>query len=399
MPASFSADKASAARGLVLIADDDDPVRFVIAETLRSAGFEVEDAANGEQALARLASRSFDAVVSDIAMPQMTGVDLLRRIRAFDLDLPVILLTGRPSLETAMEAVEAGALRYFQKPVSTLDLAKAVGEAVQLCRIARWKRETLAYLGDGWHLQADRSALQWTLEEALRGAWLAAQPIVRASDGATFADELLLRSQERRLALPSAIFEAAERLGRVVDVGRVVRRLAASAPIHGACLFVNVHTLELADEDLYAPDAPLSLRAAEIVLEITERSSLDRVGGLEQRIGRLRELGYRVVVDDFGAGYAALNSFAALRPDVAKLDIALVRGVDGDPYRRKLISMVTAMCRDLGILSVAEGIETEQERAVLVDLGCDLLQGYLIGKPRAVAAAQVSRAAPEEPGH
>lgn len=373
-------------RGLVLVADDDEPVRFVVAETLAMAGFEVQQAEGGDEALAHLVARRFDAVVSDIAMPRMTGIELLRRIRALDFDLQVILLTGRPSLETAVEAVQAGALRYLQKPVSAADLAKAAGEAVQMCRLARWKRDALTYLGGDGHLLADRSALHWTLEDALRESWLAAQPIARASDGSVFARELLLRSAHRRLALPSAIFEAAERLGRVAEVGRAVRRLAAAVPAAGASLFVNVHTGELEDEDLYSSQAPLSHCASDVVLEVTERGSLERVSDLEGRIRRLRELGYRVAIDDFGAGYAALNSFAALRPDVAKLDMGLVRGVDRDPYRRTLIATVLAMCRDLGILSVAEGIETPQERDVLVDLGCDLLQGFLIGRPQAVPA-------------
>ena len=384
--AESATSRTQESRGLVLVADDDEPVRFVIAETLAMAGFEVQQAEGGDEALGHLAARRFDAVVSDIAMPRMTGIELLRRIRALDFDLQVILLTGRPSLETAVEAVQAGALRYLQKPVSAAELTKAAGEAVQMCRLARWKRDALSYLGGDGHLLADRSALHWTLEDALRGCWLAAQPIARAADGTVFAHELLLRSAERRLAMPSAIFDAAERLGRVAEVGRVVRRLAAAVPAAGASLFVNVHTSELEDEDLYSAQAPLSRCACDVVLEVTERGSLERVSDLEGRIRRLRELGYRVAIDDFGAGYAALNSFAALRPDVAKLDMGLVRGVDRDPYRRTLIATVLAMCRDLGILSVAEGIETPQERQVLVDLGCDLLQGFLIGRPEAVGA-------------
>jgi EAL domain-containing protein (putative c-di-GMP-specific phosphodiesterase class I) len=66
--------------------------------------------------------------------------------------------------------------------------------------------------------------------------------------------------------------------------------------------------------------------------------------------------------------------------------MALCRGVDRDPYRRRLVASVTTMCRDLGILVVAEGIETEAEKATLVELGCDLLQGFLIGTPQPVAA-------------
>ena len=368
--------------GLVLVVDDDDVVRFVVSEALTGAGHEVETADDGAQALAALDRRTFDAVVSDIAMPNLTGVELLQRIRARDFDLPVILLTGRPTMETAIEAVEAGALRYLQKPVSTTQIQETVATAVRLCRLARWKREALAFLGGGNHLVADRPALEWALEEALQAPWLAAQPIVRAMDGSCFGHELLLRPSGTRLPTATATFEAAERLGRVAEVGRVVRRLAAATPAApGTSLFVNVHTLELMDEELYVADAPLSRRAGDVVLEITERGPLESVSDLDGRIRALRALGYRVAVDDFGAGYAALNSFAALQPDVVKLDMALVRGVDTHPYRRKLIAWATTMCRDFGILVVAEGIETEAERNVLVDLGCDLLQGFTISRP------------------
>jgi EAL domain-containing protein (putative c-di-GMP-specific phosphodiesterase class I)/CheY-like chemotaxis protein len=383
--------------GLVLVVDDDDIVRFVISETLAQAGHEVETAEDGAQALELLGRRTFDAVVSDIAMPNLTGVELLQRIRARDFDLPVILLTGRPTIETAIEAVEAGALRYLQKPVSTAQIQQTVADAVRRCRLARWKREALAFLGGGHHLVADRRALEWALEEALQAPWLTAQPILRATDGSCFGHELLLRPSGTRLSTPTATFEAAERLGRVAEVGRVVRRLAAATPATpGTSLFVNVHSLELTDEELYAAEAPLSRRARDIVLEITERSSLESVPDLDGRIRALRALGYRVAVDDFGAGWASVNSFAALHPDVVKLDIELVRGVDADSYRHTLIAGATKMCRNLGILVVAEGIQTEAERDVLVELGCDLLQGFVIGRP-AASPAVLAPAAPTVP--
>jgi EAL domain-containing protein (putative c-di-GMP-specific phosphodiesterase class I) len=166
-----------------------------------------------------------------------------------------------------------------------------------------------------------------------------------------------------------------------------VRRLAAAVAIpRGTSLFVNVHSLELEDDELHSGETPLAHCARDVVLEVTERGRVDAVSDLNRRIGRLRGLGYRIAVDDLGAGYAALNSFASLHPDVAKLDMALVRGVDRDPYRRKLVASVSEMCRDLGILVVAEGIESEAERATLVELGCELLQGFLIGPPLPVAS-------------
>lgn len=372
---------APAGRGLVLIVDDEAAIRFGVSEALRAGGYEVEAVADGEQALERLAARRFEAMLSDIAMPGMSGVELLRRVRALDLDLPVILLTGDPRLETAIQAVEAGALRYLQKPVSTAEIASALSTAVRLCRLTRWKRDALAYLGDH-RLVADPSALEWALDEAMDSLQLAAQPIVRAGDGSLYGRELLLRTGSARLPDPTAVLEAAERLGRVHDVGREVRRLAAMVEIPaGTSLFVNVHSLELEDEELHAGDTALAGNAHDVVLEVTERGRIDAVSDLDQRVARLRGLGYRIAVDDFGAGYAALNSFASLHPDVAKIDMALVRGVDRDPYRRTLVASVNAMCHDLGILVVAEGVETEAERATVVELGCDLLQGFLIGPP------------------
>jgi EAL domain-containing protein (putative c-di-GMP-specific phosphodiesterase class I) len=374
-----------ASRGLVLIVDDEAAIRFGVSEALSYAGYEVEAVGDGEEALQRIAARRFEAVLSDISMPGMDGVELLRRVRRLDFDLPVILLTGDPRLETAIGAVDAGALRYLQKPVSTAEIESALETAVRLCRLARWKRDSLAYLGEH-RLMADPHALEWALDEALKSLFLAAQPIVRAADGALFGRELLLRSITPRLPDPPAVLEAAERLGRVRDVGRVVRRLAAGVAIpRGTCLFINVHSLELEDEELHSRQGPLTRCAKDVVLEITERGRIDSVSDLTRRVARLRSFGYRIAVDDFGAGYAALNSFASLRPDIAKLDMALVRSVDRDPYRRRLVTSVTSMCRDLGILLVAEGIETEAEKATLIELGCDLLQGFLIGPPQPVS--------------
>jgi EAL domain-containing protein (putative c-di-GMP-specific phosphodiesterase class I)/CheY-like chemotaxis protein len=374
-----------ATRGLVLIVDDEAAIRFGVSEALSYAGYEVEAVGDGEEALQRIGARRFEAVLSDISMPGMDGVELLRRVRRLDFDLPVILLTGDPRLETAIQAVDAGALRYLQKPVSLAEIETALETAVRLCRLARWKRDSLAYLGEH-RLMADPHALEWALDEALKSVFLAAQPIVRAADGSLFGRELLLRSTTPRLPDPQAVLEAAERLGRVRDVGRVVRRLAAGVAVPlGTCLFINVHSLELEDEELHSRQGPLTSSAKDVVLEVTERGRIDAVSDLTRRVARLRSLGYRIAVDDFGAGYAALNSFASLRPDIAKLDMALVRSVDRDPYRRRLVTSVTSMCRDLGILLVAEGIETEAEKTTLIELGCDLLQGFLIGPPQPVS--------------
>ena len=89
----------------------------------------------------------------------------------------------------------------------------------------------------------------------------------------------------------------------------------------------------------------------------------------------------RRFVDDLGAGYAGLTSFAQLEPEVVKLDMSLVRGVHAQPTKQTLVRTMIAMCHELGMQVVAEGIETPQERDAIVEAGCDLLQGYFFARP------------------
>jgi EAL domain-containing protein (putative c-di-GMP-specific phosphodiesterase class I) len=92
-------------------------------------------------------------------------------------------------------------------------------------------------------------------------------------------------------------------------------------------------------------------------------------------------MGYRIAIDDLGAGYAGLTSFAQLEPEVVKLDISLVRDVHKEPTKQKLVRSMVGLCREMGLHTIVEGIEAVEERDALVDLGCDLMQGYLFAKP------------------
>ncbi|MGE0455046.1 MAG: EAL domain-containing protein [Vicinamibacteria bacterium] len=366
--------------GRVLVVDDDPEVGFVVGEVLRNAGFEAEVAASGSEALARLRGERLDAIVSDISMPGCDGLQLLRGVREADLDLPVILITGRPSMPSAITALELGALRYLLKPVAALELTEAVEAAVRLGRLARWKRQALAHLGETRRLMGDRASAEAAFAGALATLWMAYQPILRAADSSLFGHEALVRSDSRALGDPGALFDVAERLDRVRVLGRAVRGAVAAGAPPGR-VFVNLHADDLTDEALFAAETALAGRAGGVVLEITERAALDRVPDLQARVRRLRALGYRIAVDDLGAGYADLNSFAALEPDLVKLDMALVRGLDRDAIKRTLVRTLVELCRELRIPIVAEGVETEPERGVLVELGCDLLQGFLLGRP------------------
>jgi EAL domain-containing protein (putative c-di-GMP-specific phosphodiesterase class I) len=371
-------------RGLVLVVDDELALARAYARTLNQAGFVVDVAVDAVEATESARSKSYDVIVSDIAMPSMTGLALLRAIREHDLDVPVILMTGGPAIETAVQAMEYGALRYLIKPIEPHELEEVVTRAVRLHQMAKIKREALELMRlEGRHL-GDRAGLEARFGNALRTLWVAYQPIVSWSSQQVFAYEALVRNEEATLRSPPDLFAAAERLGRLQELGRVIRdrvaRAAAELPGPGL-LFVNVHAMELDDESLFAPESPLSRHAHRVVLEITERAPIERIRDVGVRVGQLRTLGYRIAVDDLGAGYAGLASFAHLEPEVVKVDMSLIRGINLSPMKQKLLASIVKLCQDLGIRMIAEGIETEAERDTLVRLGGDLCQGYLFARP------------------
>jgi EAL domain-containing protein (putative c-di-GMP-specific phosphodiesterase class I) len=370
-------------RGSVLLVDDEPSITRGYARTLMDAGFEVEVANSGQEAQERVRNRTFDVIVSDIAMPGMSGIELLRGVREADLDVPVIMMTGGPAVESAVQAMEHGALRYLIKPVDPCQLEDVVARAVRLSQMGRVRRTAMEQYRVGVDLLGDRVALEGRLANGLERVWIAYQPIVSWSDRSLFAYEALVRSDEPTMRTPGDLFDAAERLNRVHDLGRIIRaRVADSIPhLKLGHVFVNVHTADLEDTTLFSADSPLSAFAERVVLEITERAALDKIPDLMARMTRLRALGFRIAVDDLGAGYAGLTSFAQLEPDVVKLDMSLVRGVDRSPTKQKLIESIIGLCRDLHIEIIAEGIETEPERDAFIRLGGNLCQGYLFAKP------------------
>ena len=372
-------------RDRILLVDDEEALARVLARALSTAGFDVSTARDGRDALDAFEREEFDLVISDITMPRMNGIDLLRAVRQRDIDIPVVLITASPLVESAMEAVEYGATRYLSKPVDPRTLVTTAERAVHLHKIARFKRQALDYLDDGSKEIGQIPALDETFARALRSLWMAFQPIVSWSARAIFGYEALVRTDEQSLPLPDKLLGAAERLFRLSELGRTIRGRSASAvdSIPGqALLFVNLHTRDLLDPSLLSADAALSRHAGRVVLELTERAGLDEVRDVRNRVASLRALGFRVAIDDLGAGYAGLSSFAHLEPDIVKIDMALVRDVDKEPTKRKLIASMIKLCADLGITVIAEGIESGAERDTLVDLGCDLLQGFLFARPQ-----------------
>jgi EAL domain-containing protein (putative c-di-GMP-specific phosphodiesterase class I) len=314
----------------------------------------------------------YDLIVSDIHMPGMTGTELLGVLRSYGCDMPVILMTGAPSIETARDAVELGAVQYLTKPVERDALLRAVAKAQAT---ARRPREV-----------APDVELAAGFDRALGSLWMAFQPIVSLAAHGPVAYEALMRSREPGFQTPMPMIEYAERSGRMPELGRAVRELCADAAANiprGKALFVNVHAQDLFDAELFSSSSPLASYADNVVLEITERGAIDEVGDIAARMRRLRSLGYRLAIDDLGAGYAGLSSIATLEPDFVKLDMSLTRDLASSPIRQRLVASMVDACRDTGMKLVAEGVETVHELGKLSELGCDLLQGYHFARPSA----------------
>jgi EAL domain-containing protein (putative c-di-GMP-specific phosphodiesterase class I)/CheY-like chemotaxis protein len=362
----------------VVVVDDDPMVAATISDVVRRRGDEVLTFHDPKAALEALASvKDVDAIVSDVSMPGMSGLEMLTALRSTHADVPVVLLTGAPRVEDAMRAMELGVIRYLAKPLDAQRVREVVGEAV------RWGR--LMRTTTGGPTRADRASLDAAFTRASAALKMVYQPIVSITTRRPSGFEALMRSSEPTLPNPPAVLDAAERLGRLHSLGRQLRgmvasQLRAAQPFEHA-FFVNLHSSDLADPALYDAAAPLSAFASSVVLEITERASLEGVGEVESRIESLRKMGYRIAVDDLGAGYAGLSYFARVSPDIVKIDMSLTRGVDVDPVKRRVVGSICALAHDLDMLIVAEGIETEGELGCVRDLGADLVQGYLIAKP------------------
>jgi EAL domain-containing protein (putative c-di-GMP-specific phosphodiesterase class I) len=384
----------------VLIVDDDPTWRRTLKRLLASAGFDVVDVGTGRAALGALETGRFDVILSDIHMPDGDGLELLRSVRRIDLDIPVVLMSAQPDVESAAVAVELGAFRYLTKPIEFDTLEKIVRHAARAHALARIRREVMALAG-GAPGVTDRAGLEVRFEQAVAMLWMAFQPIVDAHSGALFGVEALMRSREPSLPSPCALLDAATQLDRLPMLARRTRGLAGTAVTARGdipSLFVNLRPSDLLDVDLIDESAPLTQIARRVVLEVTEREALHTTPALIARLERIRALGYRVAVDDIGAGYSGLTSFAELTPEIVKLDMALVRSIDASMVKQRTVGALCALCHDMGTLVVGEGVETIDERDCLLSIGCDLLQGYLIARPSSELPAPevIATAAPPE---
>jgi EAL domain-containing protein (putative c-di-GMP-specific phosphodiesterase class I) len=229
---------------------------------------------------------------------------------------------------------------------------------------------------------------------------MAFQPIVDISCGEIFAHEALVRGVKG---------EGAQTVLSAVDPGNRyafdqqcrVKAIELASELGladgGASLSIN-----FMPNAVYEPRACIRLTLAaamrtgfpmnKIIFEFTEDEKLD-TNHLLNILRTYRAMGFRTAIDDFGAGHAGLNLLADYQPDIVKLDMALIRGIDRDPVRRRIVAHLGRMMDDLGILTLYEGVETPDELAALKDMGARYIQGYVLARPAFEAVVPASHIA------
>ena len=245
-----------------------------------------------------------------------------------------------------------------------------------------------------------RAFARLTLEETLRRAIensefrLFYQPVVELQSGVCVGMEALLRWAHpvRGLLLPDEFLSVAEETGLIVPIGDWVlreacqqrRRWQQSHP-HATPLPISVNvSAQQMKRPRFAHEAAAAIADAgitphEIVLELTERTLMD--ASVIPTAVLLHDLGVRLAVDDFGIGYSSLSYLKTLPIDQLKIDQSFVAELGRNPIDTAIVSAVVSMTRALGIVALAEGVETPNQRDELLTLGCELAQGFLYARP------------------
>ena len=216
-------------------------------------------------------------------------------------------------------------------------------------------------------------------------------PIVNLRDFEAIGYEILSRGpRESELHRPDALFEMARSEGRVAELDRLCRRTACRAGEHlpeHALRFINTEPLTMflhSHGDSFVQEfvdvTPSSVRGL-TVIEITENNVIDDFDRMREMVRQLRAHGFRVAIDDAGAGYAGLQTMVEIEPDFIKLDMSLIRGVDTSIVKQRLVRTLRDFCREAAITLIAEGIETVRQLETLRQLGVTHGQGFLFGLP------------------
>jgi EAL domain-containing protein (putative c-di-GMP-specific phosphodiesterase class I)/CheY-like chemotaxis protein len=365
----------------VLIVDDEPAISQLLTIILGSHGYATKVAVTGKEALECI-SPSIDLVLLDMVLPDSEGINICQQIKANEKtkDIPIIVISGKQNKSDRIKSLYMGAEDYISKPFEPEELFARMDVAL---------RRNSGKLDENGASQQQRTATELKRiidEESIKVRF---QPIYFLKPMRLLGLEMLSRPQTTSSMLnPEVFFSAALKHGVYYEVEMIGWRKAlkfASESFSGQeKLFLNCDP-HLVESDKFKnvkqTFSGFGMSSNEIFLEITERSAVIAFDVFYERLREYRHDGFKIAVDDLGAGYSSLESIIEIRPEAIKLDKHIVNGVHKDTYKNSIIKLFVAFCRENGIICVAEGIETKQDFDALIDLGVDAGQGYYLCSP------------------
>lgn len=380
----------------LLVVDDSVVQRDHAVRLCRRLGIAaVHEAANGAEALTLLERLQPppDALIIDLEMPVMDGVELIQALHQRQIDIPFIVASTRESaLVSAVTAMAQGNGQRVE-----LALRKPLSEAALRDLLLRCATVPTRPASRVPPVVCDPHALAQAI--ARGGITPYYQPKVDIKSGLLRGVEVLARWFDPVLGniSPDCFITAAEAHGLIRDLTMSVLQQALAHAAHwharglAVTVAVNLSPRLLESATLVAEVGSLvaghGLKPEHLILEITESSLVSSQGLALGTLARLRMQGYGLSIDDYGTGFSSMQQLSRIPFSELKIDRSFVHGAHANPSLRAILRSAIEMAKRLGIRSVAEGIETLQDWQLLRSYGCNVGQGWLIGK--AMPAAEL----------